>query len=607
MTTYLRLLGYLRPYRGRLVVAILSMIGLAAATGLYPLALELLTTYLVEGTTGTRRVLEPALARVTEVSSALGLGAGAERLAAIIEANLLASFGVIVAVKVGCQAVRFYEMGLIAQLVIRDLRRDLFQAVIRQSARFFGDQATGLLISRVVNDVAQVERAATYAVPVLVGDVLRVLVLSAVALSRYPELSLVALGVGPFAVLPIVHFGKLLKRHAKRSQEELALLSNRVAETAGGIRVVHAYGGEGEEAARFGRAGDAYLATMTKSVLVRALQTPVMELIGVCALFAAVALASARLESGALRPGEVVGFVLALVLLYEPVKALGRIGGMVLPGIAAAERVFEVADRPPEITDRPGARALLGPPSVVRLEGVTLRYRDTGPPALDHVDLELASGRIVALVGPSGGGKSSIASLLVRHFDPSEGRVTVDGIDVRDVTLRSLRAQIALVAQETYLFNDSVHANIAYGRPDASRAQVEAAARRAHAHELILALPRGYDTVTGERGVQLSGGQRQRIAIARAFLKDAPILVLDEATSALDAESEREVQSAIDALMVDRTVLVIAHRLSTIRRAHEIVVLDQGRIAERGTHAELLARGTAYARLIAASEGGGRS
>jgi subfamily B ATP-binding cassette protein MsbA len=275
-----------------------------------------------------------------------------------------------------------------------------------------------------------------------------------------------------------------------------------------------------------------------------------------------------------------------------------------MPGLASAERVFEILDRPPEITDRSGARPLLHPPETIRFERVTFRYRSELEPALAEVDLELPRGKIVALVGPSGGGKSTVAKLLPRLYDVTSGAITIDGTDLRDLTLESLRSRIAMVGQETYLFNDSIRANISYGRPEATEEEIVHAAKQAFAHDFILELEGGYDALSGERGAQLSGGQRQRIAIARAFLRNAPILILDEATSALDTESERVVQAALDALLENRTALVIAHRLSTVRRADEIVVLDRGRIVERGTHDALLARGGAYRRLVEADECG---
>lgn len=594
-----RLLGYLRPYLGVLALAGLCMIGLAITTGTYPIMLDLLTTVLVQGSDGS---VQSTLRKGIDGLAAVGFRVDEAALGAYVEAHVLALFAGIVALKAVSQAGRFFCMGYVAQHVIRDLRMQLFDRMVRQGAGFFGTQSTGHLVSRVMNDVAQVERAATYAIPVLVGDVLKVVVLAGVALVQYTELSLVALLVIPLAVFPIVGFGRMLKRYAKRGQRAVGGLTHRIAETLGGIRVVATYGGEDHEVRRFSDANAAYLSVMMKSVFVRAVQTPAMELIGVAAVLLTLDYAVGKVDSGEVRPGEVVGFLLAMVLLYEPVKAIGRLNAIIMPGIAAAERVFEIVDRPPDIQDRPDARPLGAEVEEIRFEQVSFRYAEDGPWVLEDFDLVLPRGRMVALVGGSGGGKSTVASLLPRLHDVQRGQVTVDGADVRDLTLASLRAHIAVVSQETYLFNDTIRENIAYGRPGADPADVERAARLAYAHDFITALPEGYDSPVGERGVQLSGGQRQRIAIARAFLKDAPILVLDEATSALDTESEREVQAALDALLQDRTALVIAHRLTTVRGAHEIVVLDRGRVVERGTHDQLVDADGLYARLHGATE-----
>jgi subfamily B ATP-binding cassette protein MsbA len=601
--TWARLLRYLGPYRAQVAVALAAMVVLALTTGLYPLLLDLLTTLLFKGREAAASQLAPRLEGLASALSWLGLSADGAALGHLLEHYAYVLFGAVVALKAVSQAVRFYAMGRVAQQVIRDLRHDLFSAIVRQSPQFFGGESTGFLVSRVMNDVAQVERAATYAVPVLFGDVLRVLVLGGVCLWQYTELSVVTLVVLPLAALPIVRFGKALRRYAKQGQHSVGALTHRITETLGGIRVVHTYGGEGHEVARFGAESDRYVAVMLKSVLARAVQTPIMELIGTAALLLTVVWAEWRIEAGAVRPGEVVAFLLALVLLYEPLKAIGRLNGIVLPGLTAAERVFELVDRVPDIVDAPNARAAGPLADALVLDGVRFRYPGGERDALASLDLVLRRGRVVGLAGASGSGKSTVAALIPRLWDVTGGRITLDGVDLRELTLASLRHQIAVVSQETYLFDDSVRANIAYGRPGATAAEVEAAARAAYAHDFIQALPQGYDTVTGERGVRLSGGQRQRIAIARAFLRDAPILVLDEATSALDNESEREVQRALDALLRDRAALVIAHRLSTLRNVDELVVLDQGVVVERGAPSALARAGGVYARLLAAAEG----
>jgi len=601
MTTWRRLLGYLWPYRIALGLAGLCMVVLAVTTGSYPILLDLLTTILVQGA-GEQAVLA-AVHKSLQGLARVGVHFDEGQIAHFLSSQVIPLFGTVVAFKAVSQAGRFFAMGYVAQRVIRDLRNQLFTRLVNQGSAFFARQSTGHLISRVMNDVAQVERAATYAIPVLIGDALKVISLGAVCLIQYTELSLVAFVVLPVAVLPIVQFGRMLKRYAKRGQHAVGGLTHRISEALGGIRVVHTYGAEAHEVQRFEQANEHYLKIMMKSVFVRAVQTPAMELIGVMALLMTLSYAVGKVDSGDIRPGEVVGFLLAMVLLYEPIKAMGRLNGIIMPGVAAAERVFEIVDRAPDIQDRPDAKVLQSDPDTVRFEGLGFRYTEEGPWVLRELDLQLPRGKMVALVGGSGGGKSTAAALLPRLFDVQEGAILFDDVDVRDLTQESLRDRVAMVSQETYLFNDTVHANIAYGCPGATAEQVEQAARHAHAHDFICALPEGYETNTGERGVNLSGGQRQRIAIARAFLRDAPLLILDEATSALDTESEREVQQALDALMQDRTTLVIAHRLSTIRAAHEIVVLDKGRVVQRGQHDALLAEGGLYGRLAGLAEG----
>ncbi len=600
MSTWKRLLTYLLPYRGALAFAGVFMVLLAVTTGSYPVLLDLLTTVLIQGA-GEEAVLATIQKALGGLKS-LGFTLDEAEVAGFLGQHLLPIFGGVVLVKAISQAGRFFAMGYVAQRVIRDLRNQLFERIIRQGAAFFGTQSTGHLISRVMNDVAQVERAATYAIPVLIGDALKVLSLGTVCLIQYTELALVSFVVLPLAVLPIVQFGRMLKRYARRGQKAIGGLTHRITETLGGIRVVHTYGGEAHEVNRFSTSNEAYLKVMMKSVFVRAVQTPAMELIGVLAVLMTLSYAVSKVETGEVRAGEVVGFLLAMVLMYEPIKAIGRLNGIIMPGIAAAERVFEIVDRTPDIIDRDGASPLNSDPKLICFEEVGFRYEADGPWILKGFNLELPRGRMVALVGGSGGGKSTAAALLPRIFDVQEGAIRFDGVDIQDLTLDSLRARIALVSQETYLFNDTLRANISYGCPEATDEQVKKAAQLAHAHEFITALPEGYGTATGERGVHLSGGQRQRIAIARAFLRDAPLLILDEATSALDTESEREVQSALDALMKDRTTLVIAHRLSTVRGAHEIVVLDRGRVVERGPHAELMQAKGLYARLAGVGE-----
>jgi subfamily B ATP-binding cassette protein MsbA len=390
-----------------------------------------------------------------------------------------------------------------------------------------------------------------------------------------------------------------------QGQSTIGEIAERVQETVSGIRVVQAFGMERWESARFDEVNRRWLRIQKKSFKVRGFSSPLMEVMAAAGMGLALWWVGGRILSGELDAGKFLSFFGAVLLLYQPVKQLGRVGQTALQGAAAGERIFEILDAPTEVPDA-GTEVLPPFREAIRYEQVRFAYGDKV--VLDGLDLEVRRGEVVALVGGSGGGKTTVANLLPRFWDVAGGRLTVDGRDVRGVTLASLRAQIALVTQETVLFNDSIRANIAYGRPDVPLERIEQAARMAQAHGFIEVLPHGYDTKVGEKGVTLSGGQRQRIAIARAFLKDAPILILDEATSALDAESEREVQRALEELMGlggqgHRTTLVIAHRLSTIRNADRIVVLSQGRVVETGRHQELLDTGGEYARLYQVYQG----
>jgi subfamily B ATP-binding cassette protein MsbA len=587
--TYWRLLGAVRPYSGQLILAVVCMIVLAGATGLYAYLVGPLLKFLVSrGHTGGREILE------------LVPGLPVEQLDRTAILGLLPLFILgLAAVKGTAYFGQFYLMGRVGQKVVADLRIRMFERLCGLSPAYYSDTATGQIISRFTNDVYAVEQAVTYAVAAYLRDSMQVIVLTVLAFVLDWQLALIAFVVMPVALWPIVSFGKRLKRVSTASQVSLGTIADRLHEGIKGMRVVQVFGGERHEQARFASENRNYLRIMLRSFTVRALQSPVMEFLGAAGLAATIYYAGSRLADESLDPSHFISFFAAVMMLYNPLKSLGRIGNITAAGVAGAERVFELLDQASTVQDAPDAQALVGFERELVFEDVHFGYRSEQPEreVLRGVSLSARRGEVVALVGPSGAGKSTLVNLIPRFFDPTAGRVSIDGRDLRRVTLDSLRAQVGMVTQEVILFNDTVAANIAYGPLADRRDRLRQVAGRAHALGFIEALPQGFDTRIGEGGIRLSGGQRQRIAIARALLKDAPILILDEATSSLDTEAEREVQQALEELMRDRTTFVIAHRLSTIFRADRILVLDDGRIIESGDHQSLLAAGGTYRRL----------
>ncbi len=488
-----------------------------------------------------------------------------------------------------------YLTEYVGQRVIADLRNALNHHIQNLSLSFFNRTPTGTIVSRITNDVVLLRSALNDAVASVLKDASSLIILVAVAFYQDWVLSLIAFVVFPVSVLPVIRLSKRLRIFAKKGQVSMGNMTMLLQETIQGNRVVKAFGMEAYEDQRFNEENQRLFRLYMKGTRIRAFTNPMMEILAAFGIAGVVAYGGYSVIIGGRTQGAFLAFLTALFLLYEPFKGLAKTNTVVQQAMGAAERVMELLDTRSEIVDHPGARTLNGIRDGISFENVSFRYEHEL--VLRHVSLNIGCGEVVALVGTSGGGKSTLADLIPRFYDVTDGRISIDGVDIRDYTIASLRAHIAIVTQHTFLFNDTVHNNIAYGDITKDMQAIRAAAQAAYAHDFIMELPNGYDTVIGEQGVKLSGGQRQRLAIARALLKDAPILVLDEATSALDNESERLVQSALDTLMQNRTTLVIAHRLSTIRRANRILVVVRGRIVEQGTHEELLALNAEYRKL----------
>lgn len=564
VTTTRRLLSWFVPHRGRIALALVLLAVHSAIPGALVLLVE--------------RILDDVLiARDAEGLLILPLG-----LVALYALNGAIGF------------VRGMLTRGIAWDVVTRVRAALFAALLRQDAAWHQKAANGALLARLTQDVENIQYGVS-GIVTAVQKPLSLIVLIGVAATLDPVLTAVAVVGLPLIVIPIRVFGRRLRTATRAGLDNMAHLTGVAGETLTGIRTVQVFGAESARLAAFNHENEHQRDLRLDAFAARLLPSPIIELVAALGASGVLWFGGRRVMAGAAEPGELVAFILALSLLNGPLKGLAEINTLLQRALAGAEAVFAIIDRPPAIPDA-GTVSLNVREADLVFEGVRFSYGDKE--VLHSVDLSVPAGKVVAVVGASGAGKSTIAALVPRLYDPTGGRVVLHGHDLRSLTLESLRRHVAVVSQEPFLFDDTVAANIALGHPDASQADIEAAAKVADAHGFVSALPLGYQTRVDALGLRLSGGQRQRICIARAVLRDAPVLVLDEATSALDAESESAVQSALDRAMTGRTVLVIAHRLSTVRGADEIVVLNQGHIVERGTHDELMSRAGAYAALV---------
>ncbi len=593
MREYFRLIRYVRPYSLHLAASVLFM---AVAGGAHAM-IALLVRPILD------RVLDPGTPDApVELLRVFGQPIYLDRLVPPQIHNVwtMVAFAILAVflAKGVCDYVGNYLVNHTGLSAVTDLRQRAFDHVLRQDLHFFESHSTGKLMSSIMIDLDKIQVAVSHILADLLRQSFTAMGLLYVVLHTDWRLSLVSLTVLPIVLIPTVRIGRRIRSTTRRAQDYAAELNQVLQEALSGHQVVKSFTSEPHESSRFRRAVQRFRIETLKYVAQQALSTPLIEFFGALTIVGLLTYAREQIKAGAMTSGEFMTFVIALLMLYEPVKRLVGIHNIFQQALGAAQKVFEYLDTRPSIASGPGAPKLREFRQSIVFDRVSFHYpRSPGGFRFEEINLTVRYGEVAALVGPSGAGKTTLANLVPRFYDVGGGAIRIDGRDIREFDLDSLRGMIGIVAQDTFLFNDTVANNLRYGRQDASDDEVRAAARNALADEFIARLPQGYQTVIGERGTRLSGGQRQRIAIARALLKNAPILILDEATSHLDTESEALVQRALSNLMADRTVIVIAHRLSTVRRADRIVVLDQGRVAEIGTHEDLVAGGGIYQRL----------
>jgi ATP-binding cassette, subfamily B, bacterial MsbA len=592
-----RLLGYIRPYSLQFSVSVVLM----AAVGLLESFRILLLGPIID------KVLNPASpARELTLFNLPG-SKKVIYLQQFIPSHFHNALNVVVVALVGatvikgfCDYAGTYLVNYAGFGLVTDLRNKLYDRILQRSIAFFSRHSTGMLVSTTINDIEKIQGTLSIALAEFLQQFFTFLFMVGVVIVLGHKLSLVLVIFIPFVIISAGKIGRRVRTTTRKGQDKLADIQHILHETVTGNRIVKAFTMEAWESTRFRNAARKLLRANLKSVAVQAVSSPLMDMIGALAVALLLWLGRTQIKTGVMTAGGFIAFIIAVFKLYDPVRKIALFNNSLQQALGASSEIFKFLDEPEEIAERPGAMALPAFRERVRFEDVTFSYTGVNggePEILRGINLETHAGEVIAIVGSSGAGKSTLVQLIPRFFDVSTGAITLDGHDVRDVTLASLRTQIGIVTQETILFNETVRNNIAYGQPHVSHDAVVEAAKAALAHDFIQRLPEGYDTMIGERGLRLSGGERQRIAIARALLKNAPILILDEATSSLDTESESLVQAALQNLMSGRTAFVIAHRLTTVRHADRIVVLENGRISDSGTHEDLLTRLGTYRKL----------
>jgi ATP-binding cassette, subfamily B, bacterial MsbA len=593
-----RLLGYIRPYLLQFSVSVLLMAGVGLLESFRILLLGPIIDNVLNPSAPAHRLTLfnlPGTDKVVYLQQFIPRyfhNALTVVAVALVGATILKG----VCDYAGTYLVNYAGFGLIT-----DLRNRLYDRILQRSIAFFSRNSTGVLISTIINDIEKIQATLSIALAEFLQQFFTLIFMVGVVIVLGHKLSLVLIIFIPFVIVSAGKIGRRVRTTTRRGQDKLADIQHILHETVTGNRIVKAFTMERWESARFRTAAKKLFRANLKSVAVQALSSPLMDMIGAVAIVLLLWLGRTQIKTGAMKTGSFIAFIIAVFKLYDPVRKIALFNNSLQQALGASSEVFRFLDEQEEVQERPGAKPLPAFRERVRFENVCFSYPDENgvfeSEVLRGINLETRAGEVIAIVGSSGAGKSTLVHLIPRFFDVTGGSITIDGHDVRDVTLQSLRAQIGIVTQETILFNDTVRNNIAYGQPNVPQDAVIEAAKAALAHDFIMRLPEGYDTMIGERGLRLSGGERQRIAIARALLKNAPILILDEATSALDTESEALVQAALHNLMSGRTAFVIAHRLTTVRHADRIVVLENGRIADSGTHEDLLTRLGTYRKL----------